>query len=580
MILFSNLPVQVLAQNRNAPREFREEISALIEKVMEEENIKGISLGFIGPDNINWTTGMGYASLDENISAGPFTVYPVASITKTFTNLAILQLKEEGKLNLADPYVKHVPEFSINTRFDETPPLTINHLLGHYGGIPRDIYKGLMTTDPAARPDIQEYFSNHYLIFPPGIKYSYSNPGVELLGLLIERGSGMKYEDYLKKHILQPLQMQETRFEKGDFEDHRLAKAYVHFEDGEHKELPVLLRASGGLFSTVKDMTRAMEWILKGVSPGPELSHELVKEMFNDQKTENALDVSFESGWSWVLERYPDPVKGVYAYQMGSTLHYNSVMAVMPEHQIGVVIMCNTGGVLSNIVNLARGIALFGVQFFEKQPIEFPEPEINLEIAELEPDRKTIENIKGDYLLESDLVRVFSVMGDLVVRMQDELFRVFYQGNGWFAIDPFISFSNIIFDDHKVLVINQGGNIFPAGMDVSHNYILPPNFHQLQGSYYLENVDPFNEEVFYQKARLFKDGWLQKIELVLGTEQQKIFGYQSATYNMVPKSTTEMIFAGFGMYKGETIFVYEEDQGHRLMFSGLEFFKPKTKEVQ
>ncbi len=580
LVLFAGMPVQVAGQSRNAPREFREEVTKLIEQVMENENIKGVSLGFVGPDGISWTTGVGYANLNEQISAGPFTVYPVASITKTFTTLAVLQLKEKGRLSLSDPYEKHVPEFSINSRFDETPLVTIKHLLSHYGGIPRDIYKGLMTSDSSQHPDILDYFSNNYLIYPPGVKYSYSNPGVELLGILIERVTGMRYEDYLKENILQPLQISETRFHRGGFEDHRLAKAYAHFDEKDHNEFPVSMKASGGLYSTVRDMTRAMEWILKEGQPGPEVGRALINEMLSDQKTENALDVSFESGWSWILERYPEPFKGVYAYQMGSTLYYNSVLALVPEHQIGVVVMCNTGGVLSNIVGLARGIALFGVQFFEEQPIEFSAPEIKNELEELKPEGKMVDRIKGDYLLESDLVRVLSVMGEVVVRMQGETYRVFYQGDGWFAVDPYFSFSNTVFEDRKVLLINQGGSIFPAGFDVSNDYIVPPNIFELQGSYRLENVNPENEEVFYQEVNLFMDGWLLKIELVLGSEQQKIFGYESATYTLAPISESEMVFGGFGMYKGETIFIQEVESGHRLKFSGLEFFKPGIRKEQ
>ena len=141
--------------------------------------------------------------------------------------MAILKLRDEGKLNLDDPAYLYIPELkNIKYPTADAPVITIRHLMTHSAGFPEDNPWGdrqLADNDK----DLMEFigkqisFSN-----PPGIAYEYSNLGFALQGKIITKISGMRYQDYIKKNILEPLNMKTTTYEYGDVAADKLAHGY------------------------------------------------------------------------------------------------------------------------------------------------------------------------------------------------------------------------------------------------------------------------------------------------------------------------------------------------------------------
>src|SRR6185295_12758452 len=168
------------------------------------------------------------------------TVFRIASMTKSFTAMSILALRDEGKLSLDDPAEKYVPEMkSLAYPTTDAPRITIRHLLSHAEGFPEDNPWGdrqLADTEDQLSQMIKGGipFSN-----PPGIAYEYSNYGFAILGRIVSVVSGVTYEDYVTANVLRPLGMSSTTLEPSAVPFDRRAHGY-RWEDEQWKEEPPL----------------------------------------------------------------------------------------------------------------------------------------------------------------------------------------------------------------------------------------------------------------------------------------------------------------------------------------------------
>ncbi len=572
ILLLLLLMLPLLAVSTEITPSFESRIMVFVDRMVKLENIKGLSIGIAGPGGSRWATGFGYADVEQQARASQYTLYPVASLTKILTSAAVMDLAGQGRIGLDDPLTDYLPDFSIHSRYRDDSPIRIRHLLNHYSGLPRDLYKGLLTIDPAQRPDLLTHLSSQYVAYPPEVKYVYSNLGYELLGLVIESVTGMDYPAYVQQQLLGPLGMADSGFFAHQEDIPGLALPYIREFDHPQSEFPSMLTSSGGFFSTAHDMLGLLDWVLKVGQTAPRVPAELVRSMLTDQKTEKALDESFQSGWSWILEDHPSPMKGQYAYQIGNTMHYNAVMAVVPEHRMGVVLICNTGGVMETLEEMARMILMTAIQ--EQTGKVFPVPLPPAWPPLVEPAREDIERIRGQYLMQTDLLRVYPLEGHAVVTTGGQTLQTAYHADGWFSLGERYRINVSRLEDQKVLMVDQGGYVYPAGIDVSGRYHLPPDVFSMLGTYELTDVDTRIEDVIYERAILQLQEGLLQIRLVLSPHQQHIFGYDFSQYNLLPKSEGQAVIGGFGMYRGETVFFEEDARTKYLRFAGLRFGMP------
>lgn len=150
--------------------------------------------------------GYGTASIELGVPMSPEKVFRIGSLSKQFTAVAILKLMEEGKLTLADPLTKYIPDYPMGEK------ITISHLLSHTSGIKelsemKDFPIAVDKTSKAAPLKLIDMFKNQPMSFLPGEKWAYCNSGYILLGYIIEKASGMPYEDYITSNFLRPLKM-------------------------------------------------------------------------------------------------------------------------------------------------------------------------------------------------------------------------------------------------------------------------------------------------------------------------------------------------------------------------------------
>jgi len=226
------------------------DIDRKIERWMEKNRVPGLAACIAVNDRIAWSNGYGLANISKNIPFTPDnTIFQIASITKTFTATAIMQLRDKGLFSLDDD-VNNFLDFSLRNPGYPDRPITFRHLLNHSSSIDDDdvIYALYAPGDPnkSLKEVITAYFTpdgalgrpNNFLNKAPGDKENYSNSGYAVLGYLVEIISQQSLEDYLQEHVFKPLDMTDTSFYIAKLDEERQARCYTYAKKPENQLCP------------------------------------------------------------------------------------------------------------------------------------------------------------------------------------------------------------------------------------------------------------------------------------------------------------------------------------------------------
>ena len=243
------------------------EIDELYENHVKKEHIPGAIYGIVVDGKLIHTRSFGFQNTCTTeqlaVSVDTSTRFRIASMTKSFTAMAIMILVEEGRLNLSDPITKFVPSFAGDRRSTrDAPIITVEHLLTMQGGLPQDDPWGDRLLN-ASDEDLAIIVDNIHLEMStsPGTVFEYSNLGYALLGLVIKSVTGMPYQQFISEAILSPLEMNDTTFEIDDSPVSKLALGY-RYEPGQDEYIsePMLhdgsFGAMGGIISTLDDYVK------------------------------------------------------------------------------------------------------------------------------------------------------------------------------------------------------------------------------------------------------------------------------------------------------------------------------------
>jgi len=270
-----------------------------VESQMAYSGQPGISAAVVHDQEVVWSRGFGYADVEKGISAAPDTIYRVASISKLFTSTAVMQLKERGKLNLHDHIRDYLPWFDIK---DEKGPISVVNLVTHTSGLPKEAAGPYWTTNQF--PETDELINGlpglvHTL--PVWRKWKYSNLAVSLAGMIVEEISGVKYEDYVKENILDPLGMADSFMETVPRGHSKLAKGYGRRMPDGSREISDFTDCKGitpaaNLSTTVMDLARFAMLQFREDQEGGVLGGEILREMHRV----HWLDPNWAMGWGKV----------------------------------------------------------------------------------------------------------------------------------------------------------------------------------------------------------------------------------------------------------------------------------------
>jgi CubicO group peptidase (beta-lactamase class C family) len=216
---------------------------------------------------------VGSANLEKQQPVTERTIYHWASITKTFTSIAIMQLRDRGRLTLDDPIVKYLPELrAVHDPFGDVSEITLRHLMTHSAGFRSATWpwggdRPWQPHEPTRWEQIVAMLPYTEILFKPGSRYSYSNPGIIFLGRVIEILTGDDYEVYIDKNILRPLEMYRSYFDATPY--HLLPDRSASYFVRDGKRTPARFDAdtgitvsNGGLNAPLGDMAKYLDFLI------------------------------------------------------------------------------------------------------------------------------------------------------------------------------------------------------------------------------------------------------------------------------------------------------------------------------
>jgi len=316
-------------------------LEAWIESQMAYRGQPGMSVGVVHDQKLIWAKGFGFADVEKKIAATPATVYRMASVTKTFTATAIMQLRDAGKLSLDDPVVKHLPWFKVKGQFADAPVITIRHLLTHTSGLPREAaFPYWMENNFPTIEQIKETLPNQEAAFAPEIRWKYSNLALALAGEIVAVVSGSPYDVYVRSHILEPLGMSDSTMLFPEAHRSRLAVGYGRrMPEGKREIRPYMdckgITPAANLSSTVEDLARYLAFQM---SDGKAvLKNSTLREMHRI----HWLRPDWKSGAGIGFSITRAGERTVVGHG-GSLAGYRTQISFSPEEKLGVIVLTNS----------------------------------------------------------------------------------------------------------------------------------------------------------------------------------------------------------------------------------------------
>jgi CubicO group peptidase (beta-lactamase class C family) len=555
------------------------ELSQQIQAAVEEAGITGLSVALVDDQELVWAEGFGYADKENRIAATPETVYMVASVSKLFTAAAIMQLADQGKIDIDQPVQTYVPAFSSHSRFPAADPITPRTLLSHHSGLPSDLTNGMVAygedQDALTRSEYHNLvgeINQTYITNPPNTAFSYSNLGYSLLGHTVEGVAGQDFIDYMDEAILGPLGMDSSSFTLKPDMKPRLSKEYLNGEKQEaiwSRDIP-----AATLRSTVVDLSRFMMMVFgEGELGGQKiLRAETVAEMLSPQNRDAPLDLGARWGLGWWLIPLPGlEYAGDNAWHSGGEGMWSSLLLILPEHKLGVVVLNNSGENAGN-VNFQVAITILEQALNIKAGIERPAPEPP-EVVSLKADE--LLSYQGLYTTNLGWINIRSDGTDLYADALGQSFKLLPHGEGRFSLE------GVNPSDAQMVIKEVHGRtavyLYGLVVDVSYGERIGPTpispaWLDRVGSYAITNEKPGFLTFLTDVQLKYENDFL-----LLGVTRTETG--EPVEFPIGPLSDDEAVILGLGRNHGETISVVEVDGEEQLFYSGYLMKKVGTAEL-
>jgi CubicO group peptidase (beta-lactamase class C family) len=337
------MPAQPQQEGPTDPAELEAFLDAFFAEQMEALHIPGAVVVFVKDGEVFLAKGYGFADLENQKPVDPAqTLFRAGSVSKLFTATAIMQLAEQGRLNLDDPVNQYLQDFQLEDNYPA--PVTIANLLTHTGGFDEKL-TGMGTWDPAELIPLGEYLAANMppRVMPPGDQISYSNHGYALAGYLVEEISGLPFAQYVDENIFQPLGMNRSSFEEPM--PARLAPdmaiGYV-YGIGTYQPVPLdhlNVAPAGSLYATGTDMARFMIAHLQNGRHQETriLEENTAQEMHRQQFTHHPQ----LAGWAYGFYEHVENGQRAIAHG-GDITGFSSLLFLLPDENMGFFVSFNT----------------------------------------------------------------------------------------------------------------------------------------------------------------------------------------------------------------------------------------------
>ncbi|HEY6502675.1 MAG TPA: serine hydrolase domain-containing protein [Chitinophagaceae bacterium] len=384
-------------------------IDSIYKSYAVENHFPGIAFGVVVDGKLVYTGNYGFTDIDKKIPVTSSSLFRIASMSKSFTAMAILKLRDEGKLKLDDPAHLYIPELkNIKYPTADAPAITVRHLLTHGAGFPEDNPWGDRQLADSDK-DLMDFISKQISFSnPPGIAYEYSNLGFALLGKIVTNVSGKRYQDYIRDNIWQPLGMKTSEWEYGNIAPEKLAHGYRWLNEKWNEE--ALLHdtpdgswgAMGSMITSIEEFSNYMAlhlsaWPSSNAADNGPVKRSSVREMhhpwrFNGMNLNNkypsgricGVATAYCYGLGWTR----DCDGKIFIGHSGGLPGFGSQWRILPDYGIGVVAFANLTYAPIGFVNLRVLDTL--IKIAGLQPRQLPASDIlekrKNELVKLLPD--------------------------------------------------------------------------------------------------------------------------------------------------------------------------------------------------
>ncbi len=354
-----------------------EELQDAVAGVLDERGVPAVGLALVGPEGPYWVDALGKADLEKDVDADADTMFRIGSVSKMFVALSVLQLVEQGRLALDDRVADLAPEIAFENRWEATDPVRVVHLLEHTTGwddlhLPE--YAHNDPTPATLREGLDFHPHSRVSRWKPGTRMAYCNAGPPVAAYIVQKITGMDFEDYVQTNFFGPLGMESTTYRLSD--DYRERGATLYANGARPQDYwHVIMRPSGSINASPRDMARMVQFFLdRGRAAGrPLVSEASLKRMERAESSVGAR-AGLEVGYG--LHNYSSRHEHwTYREHGGGVNGGLTEFAYLPEAGVGHAIMINSddGAALREISKLVRG--------FETRALEAPAVEAAGELS-------------------------------------------------------------------------------------------------------------------------------------------------------------------------------------------------------
>ncbi|MGQ0643205.1 MAG: serine hydrolase [Gemmatimonadaceae bacterium] len=354
LLPFVALDAQTIA-NHDRVRQATELLKTWLEAQRACDQIPGMSVGVVHDQELVWSGGYGYADITRQVPATATTIYSICSISKLFTSIAVMQQRDAGKLRLDDPVSRHLSWMTIKRSAPESGEITIEGLLTHASGLPRESDHPYWTGPDfpfPTREQIMERVAAQQTLYPAETYFQYSNLGLTLAGEVAATTAGLSYDDLIRRNILTPLGMSSTTTEIPVAErGKRFAAGYsAIMRDGGRKPVPFFqtrgIAPAAGFASTVEDLARFASWQFRLLGKGG--TEILNVNTLREMQRVHWVDPDFETTWGLGFSVWRSENK-TFVGHGGSCPGFRTQLLLKPDEKIATIVMANALGVNPNV---------------------------------------------------------------------------------------------------------------------------------------------------------------------------------------------------------------------------------------
>jgi CubicO group peptidase (beta-lactamase class C family) len=321
-----------------------------LDAALAYSQIPGMSVGIVLDQDLIWSKGYGYANVRRKRPASDETLYSICSISKVFTSIAVMQQRDAGHLRLSDRIADHLDWFNIENAHEGSGPITIEGVLTHSSGLPREsdfpYWSGPDFTFPD-RESMMARLESQQTLYPAATYFQYSNLGLTLAGEVVAAASGESYGDYMRSHILEPLELTDTQPNFRPEEHGRaLAIGYsARHRDGSRDAVKAFdtdgITAAAGFTSNVVDLAKFASWQFRLLDNGGTevLAAPSLREMHRVRWVDPNWKITRGIGFG--VSRTDN---GNAVGHGGACPGYVTFFSMLPEHRLAAIVLINASG--------------------------------------------------------------------------------------------------------------------------------------------------------------------------------------------------------------------------------------------